>query len=230
MSKRLFHPWSYSFLSSVETCPRQAYGRYVEKIRESDTAATLWGTAVHEALENYVRDGVPLGEQFTQYQALAGSIRSRTGLTPSMRTFCEHEMGVDENWQPCDFHGPEVYGRGIADVLMVMGGFAWIGDWKTGKVKENSFQVSVFAALVFTHFPEVQRITANNIWLKTGQVGKSHVFERHDLADIKKEIEMRVDEVRMHEALGGPWPARPSGLCRGWCSVTNCAHWQPKRE
>jgi hypothetical protein len=26
------------------------------------------------------------------------------------------------------------------------------------------------------------------------------------------------------------WQARPSGLCHGWCPVTTCEHWKPKRS
>jgi hypothetical protein len=25
------------------------------------------------------------------------------------------------------------------------------------------------------------------------------------------------------------WQARPSGLCNGWCPVTECEHWKPKK-
>ena len=57
--------WSYSSLKDYLNCPKQYYhikvaGDYVKKT----TANMLYGSEVHKALEDYVRDGKPLAKNY----------------------------------------------------------------------------------------------------------------------------------------------------------------------
>ena len=48
----LKHPWSYSALTSYETCPkRYQLTRVTKQVTEPQTEATRWGNEVHKALE-----------------------------------------------------------------------------------------------------------------------------------------------------------------------------------
>ena len=51
-------PWSFSKIKAFQQCPKQFYHEKVLKqypFKESE--ATLYGTAFHEAAEEYIRDG-----------------------------------------------------------------------------------------------------------------------------------------------------------------------------
>jgi hypothetical protein len=60
---------SYSSVKDFEGCPKRYHAvRIVKRFKNQDTEATLYGTAVHKAFEEYVRDKTPLPEQFGQFQ------------------------------------------------------------------------------------------------------------------------------------------------------------------
>ena len=69
-------PWSYSMLTSWESCPRRHYLTRVAKVVvEPQTEATTHGNAVHKALEVSVRDALPLDRKYKQYEPLVETIR-----------------------------------------------------------------------------------------------------------------------------------------------------------
>ena len=58
-------PWSFSKIKSFEQCPKKFYHLKVSKdYKEPETDAMLYGTAVHLAAEEYIRDGTPLPEKY----------------------------------------------------------------------------------------------------------------------------------------------------------------------
>ena len=58
-------PWSFSKIKSFEQCPKKFYHLKVAKdYREPETEAMLYGTAVHLAAEEYIRDGTPLPPEY----------------------------------------------------------------------------------------------------------------------------------------------------------------------
>jgi len=53
--------WSYSSITLFDQCPKKYYHlRVVKDIKEPESEAMLYGTAVHTAAEEYVRDGTPI--------------------------------------------------------------------------------------------------------------------------------------------------------------------------
>ena len=58
-------PWSFSKIKSFEQCPKKFYHLKVAKdYKEPETEAMLYGTAVHLAAEEYIRDGTPLPAKY----------------------------------------------------------------------------------------------------------------------------------------------------------------------
>lgn len=217
-------PWSYSFISTYINCPWMAHGKYIQKIKEPQSEAMLHGNAVHKALEEFVAHDVPLRQEYKQWEPMAASIRRQRDNGAIIET--EKKLGVRANLAASGFFELGVYGRGVVDVLTRKGRSAWIGDWKTGKVKENDLQTKIFAAFVFTNYPEVDTICANNIWLQTSKIGEQYDFNRIALPRLWSTI---IPHVQMMElsAARDSWPKRPSGLC-GWCPVKDCEH-NPRR-
>lgn len=218
-------PWSYSFISSYDICPRMAHGKYILKYKDPETIQTKHGNEVHKALEKYVAEGEPLRAEYRHWEPLAASIKSLKDRGATIEV--ERKLGVSEDLQPRGFFEAGVYGRGVVDILTISGDTAWIGDWKTGKVKENDFQVGVFAALVFTNYPAIRRISANNIWLQSGRPGVQYDYRREGLPFLWATILPKIQRMEL-SAARDHWPERRSGLC-GWCPVKECKH-NPKRE
>ena len=95
-------------------------------------------------------------------------------------------------------------------------------DWKTGKKKEDSDQLKLFAAVAFSHYPWLETVSTGFVWLKDGSITKE-VFTRDHVPGIWDEFNVRVN--RLYAAYdNNTWQAKPSGLCRSWCPVgkANC--------
>ena len=53
-------PWSFSKIKAFEQCPKQFYHmKVLKEYQDKETEAMRYGTQMHEAAENYVRDKTP---------------------------------------------------------------------------------------------------------------------------------------------------------------------------
>jgi hypothetical protein len=217
--------WSFSAISDFTTCPYQyAAKRYYISVPFEDTEATLWGSRVHKALEDRVKDGVPLPEGMGDYEKYARVIAAQ-GSKGAL--FCEKQLAVDGEFRPTGWFDKDAEGRAVADVLIIQGRTAYIFDYKTGKVKDDPLQLEITSLLTGLAFPDVDEFITKFIWLKFGQITGGTV-RREDLPKIRQRVELHTD--RMKEAWRTKvFVPRSSGLCRGWCPVEECKHWREKR-
>jgi CRISPR/Cas system-associated exonuclease Cas4 (RecB family) len=210
MAKKL--ALSFSRLSTFEQCGRKFEYLYVSKqVQDQGSVHTEYGTRVHEALEKVATGVGDHTEESKPFAALLAKIVARPG-----KQYYEYQMSVNGDRQPCDWFDSEVWVRSIADVLIVDGEKAWIGDYKTGKVKDDMTQLQLFAAMVFIHFPEVQTVTTSYIWLLKGEL-TNMTFTRKMLPSIWQALEERFN--RVQEAVEtGYFQPKPSPLCN-WCAA-----------
>lgn len=206
-------PWTYSQLESFETCPRKHYHLKVARdVVEPPGPHAEWGTRVHTAMENYIKEGTPLPEGMTQWDGILGKISSIKG-----DKHCEMKMALDKHFQPAEWK--QSWTRGIADLTVLNGDKAATMDYKTGKRKPSE-QLDLYAAYTFAYYPQVQQVTTMFIWLKERKVDKK-VVQRDEVPMIWQGFLPRV--ARLERAFEtGKWPARPSGLCKAWCAVKTC--------
>lgn len=216
-------PVSFSRLSTFENCEQQFDYLYVSKsVKSQDTDATLYGTRVHEVLEHHGRGlkGDPASQAIVALEGFKEAeqwlpLVERINAAPGEKYY-EHEMAIRKDKSPCTWQDPDVWIRGIADVLVVDNDRAWCLDWKTGKVKANPTQLALFAALVMHSFPAVNEVKTSFIWLKFNETTDA-VYSRSKLGHLWLGLEPRFE--RLQEAVDlGVFKARPSGLCK-WCSA-----------
>lgn len=205
--------WTYSQLDSFETCPRKFYHTKVKRdIVEPPTVHTEWGSRVHTAFENAVKDGTPLPEGMTQWQGLADKVSALPGTK-----LCEEKYALDRSFQPTEWKG--AWTRGIGDLVVINKKKALVADYKTGKRKPTE-QLDLYALYVFAHHPEVQTVTTNFVWLKDKRVDRQ-TRQREEVPIIWQSFLPRVAKLESAYERDR-WPARSSGLCNGWCPVTSC--------
>lgn len=212
--------WSYSGLTKFENCPRQYQKTVVTKeVQDQPTEQTQWGTDVHLALEERVRDDKPLPANMIQYEPMAARFAAAKKDSVVM---VEYEMALNQDLEPVAFDAPNRWVRGIADIVILKmqkdgsyHGFA--GDYKTGKKREGSKQLALMAAMLFKHFPQLTMVRTGFIWLANGGITEE-VFYRVHQQQIWAEFMPRV--VRLEKAFElDRWIPNPSGLC-GWCACT----------
>ena len=200
---------SYSAIVQFENCPLRYYRqRIIKDVKDEGGEASIYGDRIHKLLEDRLRSA-KLDNEIAQYEPLCQAVET---LASKGELLIEHEMVLTENLTPTTWWEKDAWLRSKLDILVIVGNDAVVMDWKTGKRKPDFFQMELFAAQVFKHFPQVQRVTASLVWLKTMEMD-SETYNRIDINPIWAGIMQRIQ--RIHDAYEyDNWPARPSGLCR----------------
>ena len=220
-------PWSHSTLSGFETCPRQYEEiKVLRNYQDQKNDASIWGDEFHTAAEQYIKARVAneglmmpvLPTNMCQYAVYLEKFAKRPGTT-----LVEQEYGLDEKLQPCEFLGPNVWMRGIIDVLNIQGTAAHVDDHKTGKRKKDPQQLIIFALLTFYHHPEVTCVHTNFHWVAFGGATDGETYYRHQIPALWAELLPKLKDYRdaFHR---GVFPPRPSGLCKKHCAVDTCEY------
>jgi len=215
-------PWSFSKIKSFEQCPKKFYHLKVAKdYKEPETEAMLYGTAVHEAAEEYIRDGKPLPPEYDYIKAPLDSLNMKQG-----NKLCEYEMGLTADLEPCGFWDDDCWYRGIADLVILdeENKTAWVIDYKTSKNTRyaDKGQLELMALCVFKHFPDIETVRGGLLFVVCNELiretyGKEQASEMWEkwLADYNRMEQAWKKDV---------WNAHQSGLCKRHCIVTECVH------
>jgi hypothetical protein len=216
--------WSYSSIKTFDQCPKKYYHLKVAKdVKDEGSPATLYGQEVHKAAEDYIKFGTPIPTKFKFIEPTVASLNNIPG-----EKHTELKLGIkktDAGYEPCGFFDKDVWWRGIADLLIVNRGKAWLVDYKTSKSAKyaDTMQLDLLAGAAFLHFPQVQRIKSALAFV----VCEAFPKKTHDAAKRDAYIEVFSPELERlagaHET--GVWNAKTGPLC-GWCPVTSCEHYR----
>lgn len=220
--------WSYSSIKTFDQCPKKYYHLRVAKdVKDEPGEAADYGTAVHLAAEEYIRDGVPIPDKFAFMRPIVEKLAALPG-----EKHCELKLGVTKaswGYDPCGFFDKEVWYRGIVDLLVIDGDRAWMIDYKTGKNAKyaDMKQLDLMAGAIFVKFPQVQKIKSALLYVVSNDlIKKTHYRDKLDsymgvFGDQLDRLEAAMDS--------GVFNAKSGPLC-GWCPVQDCAHWRPRRK
>jgi hypothetical protein len=216
--------WSFSKLEAYETCPRRYYETQVLKSwAEEKGEAALYGDAFHKVAADRLLKKVykPGAEGYGQIiEPWAAKIERIGGPL-----FVEQKWALADDFAKTGWfekYQRPAWFRGIGDVVALSRNeqVALAIDWKTGNIKENSAQLALMAVLVFAHYPTVQAIRSEFIWLKHDASTRED-FKRTDVPAVWASILPRVQKLR--DAHGATdFPEKPGGLCKKYCPVRSC--------
>lgn len=220
--------WSYSSIKTFDQCPKKYYHLRVAKdVKDEPGEAADYGTAVHLAAEEYIRDGVPIPDKFAFMRPIVEKLAALPG-----EKHCELKLGVTKaswGYDPCGFFDKEVWYRGIVDLLVIDGDRAWMIDYKTGKNAKyaDMKQLDLMAGAIFVKFPQVQKIKSALLYV----VSNDLIKKTHYREELDSYMEVFGDQLDRLEAAmdSGVFNAKSGPLC-GWCPVQDCAHWRPRRK
>jgi hypothetical protein len=149
------YTWSYSALKQYTNCPKQYQEmRVLKNYTVKETEAIIYGKAVHEALELYVKENKPLPKNYLRFKPMVDTLLKIEG-----DKYPEYEMALTHSKEPCDFHSEDRWVRGIADLVIVDGDTAYVVDYKTGSNRyPDPKQLRLMSLMMFTHFPDIQRV------------------------------------------------------------------------
>lgn len=215
--------WSYSSLKLFEQCPRKYQAeRITKEVPFTQGEAALYGEQLHKAAEEYIRDGKPIDPRFSFIQSYLDKLNAIEGTK-----FCELKLGVkrvEGRLVACDFFDPDVWFRGIADLVIINGDKAYVVDYKSGKSAKYADirQLALMAAALFLKYPEIKKIKTSLLFV----VSKEFIKE-----DFQKEYGLSVFaelsgllRAREEAYANDVWNPKPNGLCKRFCGVTTCPH------
>lgn len=213
---------SYSSLKLFEQCPRKYYHLRVAKdFKEPVSEAMYYGTELHKAAEDYMRDGTELPGRFAYVKPALDSLQQFPG-----ERLCEYKFGLTQKLEPCGFFAKDVWFRGVVDLAILNHdtGEARIVDYKTGKSAKyaDKGQLELMALGLFKHFPKLKLIRAGLLFM----VCNAFIKDRYDESMQPKLWEKWLQHyTRIEQAYANDvWNPKPSGLCRNYCSVRSCPH------
>lgn len=220
--------WSYSSIKTFEQCPKKYFHlKVVKDVKDEPGEAADYGTAVHEAAEYFIKHGTPIPDKFDYMKPIVESLAAIEGDKHT-----ELKLGLRktaDGFEPCDFFDRDVWYRGIVDLVIVNGKRAHMIDYKTGKSAKyaDTKQLDLMAGALFVHFPDLMMIKSALAYVVSNEfIPKTHV--RTEKRAYLGTFDGSLDRLE-HAQLSGVWNPKSGPLC-GWCPVTDCPHWKPRRK
>lgn len=225
MNARSPLPWSFTSLSDFKNCPKQFYEkRVIKSVKDEQGEEQIWGERVHKYFEDRQSSKTPLPPMLAEHEEFMAKVEDREG-----NFFTEQKIALNRAAQACTFFDKDVWFRGVIDYkkISLSQKYAYLVDYKTGKVKDNYDQLTLFALHTFIAHPTVDIVDVNYYWTKTREVSRK-VYGRAEVKDLWAKF---LPDLRQYKQAFSDdvWQPRPSGLCNGWCPVKHCEFWKPKR-
>lgn len=216
-------PWSHSSLDDFANCPHAYHEKRIAKrFKEEKSEQMIWGERVHKAFEDRIAHGVVLPQEVAVHEFYMKILEAMPGEKTT-----ERKVALRRDLKPCGFFDEGVWFRGIIDFTVVHGNSARIIDYKTGRAHNKFQQLQLFALHTFAQYPQVDTVmglfywtTINSTTQETYTRDQVPAMWSKFIPGLKQYAEAFKTDV---------WQKRQSGLCSGWCSVTDCEFWKPRR-
>jgi hypothetical protein len=219
--------WSYSTLTAFENCPRRHWHYDVLKdVVEPKSEKLLEGDTLHKQAAAYLSRGVELPAGRYVLKRWCDKIVAGQQVLGG-KLLVEQKLAITEGFLPCAWFGDTTWFRAIGDVITIAPPVALIGDWKTGKILEDSYQLGLSAQCVFAHYPDVQKVRSEFFWL-THDSNTAEVYSRDSMVRMWANLWPRIEALK-NAYEKEQYPANPGGLCKKYCAVTTCPHCGEKR-
>lgn len=220
--------WSHTALETFENCPKQYHEtKVLNRWPFVETEQMRWGKLVHKAFEDYLLLGAPLPADLVTHQQFLDRFKGMPGVLAG-----EERIALDTNLKACAYFAKNVtvWYRGQVDARKrdLSTGRSHILDHKTGKVKNDFTQLKSFAMYEFLTQPAIHTVTVEFYWTQL-KAANGETYTRDQLPEIIQFFAAKLGRYA-DAALTDTWIPRQSGLCNGWCPVTNCEFWRPKRQ
>jgi RecB family exonuclease len=164
---------------------------------------------------------VPLVKNYKRFQPPLDALLEIDG-----DRYCEYEMALTRDREPCAFNSDTRWVRGIVDLLVVDGADAYIIDYKTGSNRyPDPKQLKLMALMTYAHFPQVERIKAGLLFVMHNSFVNEE-YTRDQTGKLWETFLPHLDQLEM-AFTNSMWMAKPGGLC-GWCPVTTCKFYKER--
>jgi len=209
-----FAPYSFSKISTHESCPRKFKYTYIDKLPrgESDKTALYKGTCLHDMLEKYPE--LSTNKLVPKYQYIFdGFLKTKYKALLDIPSKREEGMGLTEDLEPIRFSKDAML-RGYIDFYTIIGDTMIIVDYKSGRSKDPRFQdynqLMYYAIFMFQKYSKIQKIKIMYIYIEHN-VDNALVLERKYLDNYVKTLHDNIQNVETSN-----FEKKETKLCE-WC-------------
>lgn len=203
---------SYSSVKTFYLCPFQdLHMNVLYDVKFQETEATRKGNIDHKALELRVKNSKPLPPHLQWVEPIAAKLASVKG-----ELLLERRLAVGKELRSCEWRKRWI--GGIVDYTAICGDTAWVIDYKTGNPRYcDDEQLRLMAGMVMAWNPEVKRVKANYLFLKTRRFSTPIIETADTIGAFWVEYTAKIKQ-REQAAKRKEWPKTPNSLC-DWCAV-----------
>lgn len=239
--------YSYSKLDTYSKCPQAYKYKYEDKLRAPDTVPLILGTAIHAAIEQYLKHLIKVKRQtdITEFDRVTQEIKDAlpedvleefTDIcerfqdsfmlsNPEMETYIEAEYAFDKDWNLVPWDSENAWFRAKIDLAQVDKENAIITDWKSNRVIppqsaiDDSFQLDVYSLVMSLVFPKVQELDVN-LYFARYSASRTSTRNLKDAVKTKAKIERMANKIETAKV----FPAKVSSQCeyceyKGLCTT-----------
>ena len=234
--------FSWSRLDMFELCPKKFQLSCITKemVTYFEAPHFAKGKAAHFLMEEHFKTGCDLKN--TVYKVMGDNGKGFYSIKPGssiiqsfefdfrfLQRLCdtsnkatqilpELQVAFNVRMNEVSWFDKKAWVRVIFDLLIIVDDFALVLDWKTGKVKQYSDQLKLFAGAVMTKYPQVKRVLTAYIWLDhPTQAPVWKEFTKSDHEAIWLEFGDRAELIQLANESGN-WPAKKNMFCN-WCDA-----------
>ena len=208
---------SFTSANNFKTCKKKFFHTYVARDVSFDfTPAMEHGIRVHKAFEDRLKKGHSFAGEFSHYEPFVRALFD--AKNEDMLMLIEQRLAVRADGTPCGSFDTDCFWNGRVDVALCGDKACVIFDWKTGKEREDPWELQVQAVLVYAAYPHLKVFKGHYVWLKNDAVGESH-----DLSDLHLTwTEMKALHQMVQRSLDTNYfPEQEGPLCK-FCPVYQC--------
>lgn len=177
-----FSPYSFSKISTYNTCPKKFDYQYVQKIGDIvvDNPALAKGRCIHSILEYYpeVKDDIKNDNYYEIAKEICDKfILSDLGhyVTSNKPKFAEQKIALDNKLEPCDYKSQNVLFKGIVDQVLIDDDL-YLNDFKSGKYVDFKYQgfeqLMFYAIYFFKKFQNIKKIHISYLYVEHNMENK----------------------------------------------------------
>lgn len=199
--------YSYSAIKLYEQCPLKYKLTRIDHLVEPSGDAANRGKTIHAEIEAILKGGLNLLSDDIKH------LEEKLSNWIKVNGQSELPVGINDKWEPVDFNAEDVMFRGIIDLFIKEeSGRATVLDFKTGKHRDYSDQVSVYSTVILSTMPDVDTVENVIEFIDLAKTDKYKPITRSDLPRLQLQLKSRITAIEKDKI----YAPNPSVLCK-WC-------------
>jgi len=197
---------SYSAVKLYEQCPARYKFNRIDRLPEPSGPAAERGTMIHSEIEEAIKGGLGLLSQEVIY------LSPKISEWKDLKAASELKFAIDSDWNPVEYTSDTAMFRGIIDLYVEKDDVSTVLDFKTGKDRDYSDQVMVYASVILASKPHIQTVKLVIEFIDLKKSTEYAAVTRQQLNEMKVSLVDRLNTLKGDKIFA----PNPSFLCK-WC-------------